>query len=232
MEQFKIRSSGVSKIMGVKGLGETGKTFCEEWLKEFLYKRRPDIKSKYIEKGNESEEDAFTLMATELKLGMVYKNKDFFQNDFMCGTPDLIVGDTVYDNKCSWSLSTFPMFDKEWSNKDYWWQLQSYMELTGTHKSVLAYTLIDAPEYLVEQAVKWTLDPDKVYKIINEMVYTKDYFETLVDRFCPTSTKDYFVEIPDNKRIKTFEINKDTDAILKIKSRVGECREFLNTLIK
>lgn len=231
-DKFKIRASGCSNIMGAKGLGDTGKTFAKEWLKEYLYNRSPEIKSKYIEKGNQSEEDGFTLMATELNLGMVYKNTEFFSNDFMTGTPDLIVNGTVYDNKCSWSLSTFPMFDDVCKNKDYYWQLQTYMELTGCKKAILAYTLIDAPEWMVEQAVKWEMNADKVYKIISEMVYTKDYFDTLADRFCSTSTMNNFVEIPEKDRIKTFEFSKNEGEIALIKSRVFECRTHLKELLK
>jgi len=227
---FKIRSSGTSNIMGVKGLGKTGQSYIEQWVKEYLYKRRPEIKSKYLTKGNVQEEEGFTLMATELNLGMVYKNTELFENDYMKGTPDLIVNGVVYDNKCSWSLDTFPMFEKEVPNKDYWWQLQSYMELTGCDKSVLVYTLIDADEFEIERQIKWESNPEKIYKVINEMVYTKDYFNNLVDRFCPTAISDYFIEIPEDKRIKTFEIEKDKKSIMEIEYRVDECRTFIHNL--
>ena len=63
---FKIRSSATSKLMGVKGLGQTGYTYLEAWLKDHLYKRRTEIKSKYLDKGNISEEYGFTLMALQL----------------------------------------------------------------------------------------------------------------------------------------------------------------------
>lgn len=217
--------------MGEKSLGKTGETYCVEWLKDYLYKRRPDIKSKFIEKGNSEEESGFTLMATELNLGMVYKNTDFFSNSFMCGTPDLIIGDTVYDNKCAWSLATFPMFKSECDNKMYEFQLQSYMELTGCAKAVLAYTLIDAPVNLVERETKWLTSPDDVYRKIHEMVYTKTYFDELCEHLCPTCEKDYFVEIPEEKRIKTFEFQKDSKIIEKMEQRVNECRKFIKTLI-
>lgn len=206
------------------------KTYCQQWLKEFLYKRRPNIKSKYLTKGNICEEDGFTLMALQLNLGMVYKNEKFFENDYACGTPDLIVNDTVYDNKCSWSLDTFPMYDKE-PNNDYWWQLQTYMFLTGCRKSVLAYTLIDAPLELIEQAVKWIDNQDEIYKTITNMVYTKNHFDAMVERFCPLSELDFFIEIPEEKRIKTFEIAFDESAIEKLKGRVLESRIYLNKLI-
>jgi hypothetical protein len=231
MVEFKIRASGCSKIMGIKGLGLTGQTFLIQSLKEMMFKRRSEIKSKYITKGNLSEEDGFTLMALELDLGMVFKNVSFFENDFICGTPDLIIGDTVYDNKCSWSLDTFPLFESEIPNKDYWWQLQCYMELTGCRKAVLAYTLIDAPLELVEQAIKWETNQDATYRKVNEMVYTKKYFDELKERFFSLSTLDFFVEIPANKRIKKFAFDYDQKAIELVKERVLESRKYINSLL-
>lgn len=229
---FKIRGSSSAKIAGVKALGETGKTYCKQWLKEQLYKRRKEIKSKYIDKGNRNEEDGFTLMATELNLGMVYKNMSFFQSDYFCGTPDLIHKGIVYDNKCSWDLDTFPMFEDEIPNKDYWWQLQNYMELTGCKKAVLAYTLVDADDDLINQAVKWENDPEKIYRTICNMVYTKQGFEKAFNEYCPLATSDYFMEIPEKDRIKTYAFDYDPEAIKLLTSRVEECRTYINSLIK
>lgn len=217
--------------MGVKGLGLTGYNYLESWLKEKLYKRRAEIKSKYLDKGNISEEDGFTLLTLQHNLGMVYKNEKMFENDYMIGTPDLIHDGIVYDNKCSWSLDTFPMFDKEISNKDYYWQMQTYMELTGCKKAVLSYTLIDADFSLIEQAVKWEIDSEKIYRIICNMVYTKSAFDIAKKQFCPDAKADYFIEIPENKRIKTFQIEYDPKAIQLIQNRVEESREYINQLL-
>lgn len=231
INNFKIRASGAHSIMGVKGLGKTGETYLKQWLKEKLYNRREDIKSKYLSKGNQCEEDGFTLMATELNLGMVYKNIAKFENDFCTGVPDLIL-DKVYDDKNSWSLSTFPIFETEIPNNDYWWQGQVYMYLTGIKKYVLAYTLIDAPADLVAQAVKWMTDPEEIYKAISNMIYTEADFKQLCKEFCPLAESDYFIEIPECDRIKTFEFDYDEEAIKKLEGRVLECRIFLNNLIK
>ena len=229
-KQFKIRASAAGKIMGAKGLGETGKTFCKQWLKEQLYNRRPEIKSKYIDKGNRLEEDGFTLTATELNLGMVYKNEEFFEDDFFCGTPDLIHDGVVYDNKCSWSLDTFPMFESEIPNKDYYYQLQVYMHLTGCRKASLCYTLIDADYDLVSQAVKW-LTPNQVPKTIANMVYTQKAFDEFADEFCPDEKTIDFVEIPESDRLKVFSFDYDADVIAKLQERVQECQEYINSLL-
>jgi len=231
MEIFKIRASSAGKIAGVKGLGETGKSYCKQWLKETLYKRRTEIKSKYIDKGNRLEEEGFTLMALQLDLGMVYKNHEFFKDDYFCGTPDLIHNGVVYDNKCSWSLDTFPMFESEIPNSDYFNQLQVYMHLTGCRKASLCYTLIDADIDLVMQAVKWTTEARNIFKTISNMVYTKSAFGEYIEEFCNGFTGP-FVEIPESDRIKTFEFEYDPQVIEKLQSRVVECREYINSLLK
>ena len=231
MEQFKIRASGAHAMMGVKAFGKTGETFCKAWLKEKLYNRRTDIKSKYIEKGNTSEEDAFTLLTLQLNLGMVYKNQQFFEDEYMCGTPDLIIDDAVYDNKCSWSLDTFPMFEKEIPNSDYELQLQVYMHLTKCHKAVLAYTLIDTPKEIIEREIKWCTSPDEIYRKVMNMVYTKQYFDELQAEFFSVSELNSFVEIPEDARIKTFDIAYNDEVIEKLQKRVIEARNYINSLI-
>jgi hypothetical protein len=212
-------------------LPEGAKTYCENWLKETIWKRRKELKNKYVDKGNRSEEDGFTLLCVERELGMVYKNVEFFSDFWMQGTPDLVHNGVVYDNKCSWDLSTFPMYKKENPDQGYWWQLQVYMALTGCKKAVLAYTLIDADRDLLLQATKHELDPERIYKTLTNMIYTKQAFEEAVKDFCPLATSDYFVEIPDSKRIKTYSFDYDPEAILFLRKRVEECQAYINSLL-
>lgn len=209
------------------------KTYCKKWLKEQLYQRRSDIISKYIEKGNLCEEDGFTLMATQLKLGMVFKNTLRRNNGFIEGEWDLLVKEVVYDNKASWSLETFPMFDVK-PDPDYVWQLQGYMELTETQKSVLCYTLNDAPEKMLADSVKWYDDHFQRANIVKNMVFTKIawgrarsiFFDSLTDSLLPE-----FIEIPASERIKTFTILRDNIAIGNIYQRVNMCNSYINSLI-
>ena len=212
-------------------LPETAKTYCKKWLKEHLYGRRKDIKSKYIDKGNICEEDGFTLMCLELNLGMVYKNTKLHSNEYMQGTDDLFVNNIVYDNKSSWDLDTFPMFETEVPNEAYEWQLNSYAELRNVDNAVLAYTLIDAPLELIEPEIKWLADHNDIYKRVCQMVYTKEYFDTLKNNLFPGATLNTFVEIPAERRVKPFPIKRDPAKIETIKQRVPMCREYIKTLL-
>ena len=129
-----------------------------------------------------------------LDLPFTMKNEKFFEDDFFTGTPDLIVNDVVYDIKCSWSCFSFPLFEKEIPTKDYLYQLQVYMYLTGCKKAVLTYVLLNTPDELTYEEKHNYDNVDKKYKI------------------------------------KTFEIDYDSEVIEELKNRIINVREYINTL--
>jgi len=144
-KEFKIRASASGKIMGIKALGKTGETYCENWLKEQLYKRKIEFSNKYTEKGLIMEDNSIDYVADQLGYGFLAKNEQYFENDFFTGTPDIILKDHVIDVKNSWDFSTFPLFDNEVPNSDYYFQAQVYMELCGVDSYKLIYVLSDTP---------------------------------------------------------------------------------------
>jgi len=233
--KFKIRASSCLDIMAE---GKGGKisagamTYCKKWLKEYLYNRRKDIKSKYIDKGNKTEEDGFTIMATELIKEMVYKNTERKSNEWCEGECDLFHNKIVYDNKASYDLDTFPMFEIENPEKKYWQQLQVYAWLWNAESAVLCYTLNDATPDMIEAALKWVVNEDDAYKIVQGMVFTQENFDNYQREYFPLSELDTFIEIPDADRIKKFDISVDLHNRDKIKKHVELCREYIISLIK
>ena len=164
MKEFKIRCSAIGQIMGqprakaAKEAGElsqTAKTYCETWIKEQLYSRRKEFTNKFVEKGLIIEDNSIDYIADQLGLGMLLKNEQHFSNDFMTGTPDVVLPDVVFDAKNSWDCFTFPLFDTEIPNKDYYWQGQGYMELCKKSHFKLIYTLMDTPMHLIEKEAYW-----------------------------------------------------------------------------
>jgi hypothetical protein len=154
MEEFKIRPSQCGKIMASSrkkgGLSKTAKSYVDQWIKERIYGYRNEISSKYLDKGNQVEDESIDFIAKHLNLKGIKKNEKKFENDFIVGTPDVITKDTVIDMKNSWDCFTFPLLDNEIPNKDYFYQLQCYMALTGKKKAKLVYTLMNTPEDLVK----------------------------------------------------------------------------------
>ena len=224
MKTFKIRASQSSKIMTnprskSETLSATTKTYCQDWLKEQLYNRRKEFSSKYTEKGLIMEDNSIDFAMSHLDLGFAVKNEKYFENDFMTGTPDVILEDCIIDIKNSWSWDTFPLFDTY--NKDYFYQAQCYMKLVGLDKFKLIYTLMDTPEYLVKK--------ETYYFLNSRGEFNQEDFE---QAFLDIQKKMTYTDIEDKFKIKVFEIERDDNVIKEIEERVLLCREYINELIK
>ena len=112
-------------------LSSGAKTFLGVVFKEQLYGKTDEIKSKYIDKGLLVEEEAISMYSYER--GVKHeKNLSRFENEYISGEPDLYDKEKGFlgDIKSSWNHSTFPLTDTNIPKKDYYWQLQAYMELT------------------------------------------------------------------------------------------------------
>lgn len=199
-------------------------TYCKMWLKTNLFKpRKEDWKISVIEKGLICEQDGIDLACDVYGFfkDEFFKNEEQFENDFMEGEPDILHQEIVRDIKNSWDILTFPMFDDELPNDDYWWQLQGYMILTGFKKASVDYVLIDTPMPLV------MLDLKKLYYQSGGVTeeWTPEKYEFLYPNY-------RFDDIPKEQRIKSFTFDLDLTAEEKIKDRVLMCRKYIEKLIE
>lgn len=217
-ETFRIRASACGQIMtnnkAGTGMGETAKTYCENWVKEQLYARRKEFTSKYTDKGNEVEASSIEYVSEQLGWGLVTKNELHFTDEWMTGTPDIILADSVEDIKNSWDCFTFPLFDTEIPEKKYYWQGQVYMALTGKQTFRLVYTLMNAPEHLIEQEARRSADWQEV---------EAELYDAVRDRMT-------YDELSSDLRIKRFDILRNEEDIARIRTRVEQCRAYIQTL--
>lgn len=148
-----FRSSGTGYLMvdpkySNQLISDTTKTNLLDIFVSAVYGRREEISSKFLEKGNIGEEDAITLLSVVTKK-LFKKNEHRLTNDFITGEPDLFLGESIenanetYDTKCSFSLHTFVRAKFAALNKNYYWQGQSYMWLTGAKRHTVCYCLIN-----------------------------------------------------------------------------------------
>ena len=252
MKDFKIRCSQIGQIMGNMGLTQnqeitllelskkdklterqkqtlidlthkknnpeipqTIKSYVDRWLKEQVYGRREFIETKAMRKGILCEDRAIEY-AGGLFGWKAIKNAKEFNDEYMTGTPDVILPDAIVDLKCPWSCFTFPLYEKE-PDKGYWWQLQGYMNLTGKENAFLIYTLMDLPDDMLDQELHYAkyrfdvleLSDNQRDQVIGELTYEN---------------------LPDELRIKVFEIERDQEAIDSVKKRVEEIREYIKSL--
>lgn len=194
--QSKKLADLIKKSKAPRQISDGAKTYVDTWVKEQIYGRRKDISSKYLDKGNQLEDASIEFFADNSEYGFLAKNEEYFENDFLTGTPDIILKDEIIDMKNSFDCFTFPLFFNGIPNKGYWWQLQGYMALTGRTKAKLVYTLMTTPA---------------------DINYGKE---------------DNYDAIEPKYRIKTFEVQRDEEAIAQIETRVNEINTYIKNLIK
>ena len=195
-------------------LPETAKSYCQQWLKEQVYGRRKEIHTKQIEKGILAEDDAINLVIAFDGLDYNEKNEEYFENDFLTGTPDLLYDDLVIDTKCSYDCFTYPMFDDK-IDQGYWWQLQGYMELTRDRNAQLSYCLVDMPESMILREVNYVI---------------KSSDTTFDDAYNTVSNKNKYSHIDPKHRVKSFNFQYDQESCASVYDRVKLCREYIDIL--
>jgi hypothetical protein len=198
-------------------LSKTAKSYIQKVFKEREFGYYENINSKAIDKGIENEDEAIQLASEVLGWDFVIKNEEKYSNEYINGTPDVITKDLLADIKCSWNMGTFPIFEDEIPTKNYWWQLQSYMWLTGHSTSELVYVLTNTPEQIVEDEIRrmhWKLNKIDEDLDLREAVQSQHTFD----------------HIPNNLRIKRFIVERDEQAIEQIKEKVELCRNYYEQL--
>ena len=198
-------------------LSQTAKTYIEEDVLRAKYGIIKTFSSRYTDKGNLVEDEAIDMASNALELGFLYKNHEHFENEFLTGTPDVNTNDILLDVKSSFDATTFPFFATEIPTKDYYFQLQGYLEFTGKTEALLVYCLVNTPADMIEDEIRrahWNA------RLMEES-------QELRDEVLKRHTFDH---IPLGRRVKVFKVEKDEQVINEIKDRVELCREYFNTL--
>ncbi len=222
MSELLFRCSSLGNIMTESRsksevLSETAKGYIQDLFKERELGIYKEFSSRYTDKGLEMEDEAIQFASEVLNWEFVVKNETRFNNEWLTGEPDINTDTLLADIKCSWSGSTFPMFDDTLKNKAYYWQLQGYLMLTGHETSELVYCLMNTPLQIVEDEIRrqhWKLN------LIEEDL---DVRQAVMDMH-------NFDHIPSELRVKRFIVEKDESSQEKIKERVKVAREYYQQL--
>lgn len=221
-KQFKMRCSALGALfteprIKSETISATLKTHLNNWYLEKTYGVRTDITSRYTDKGIQLEDEAIREYNKLFKTNHV-KNDEYFEDDFIQGTPDIVSDDEVLDIKCSFSLSSFPALETKCPNKAYDYQLQGYMRLTDKSKAKLVYVLLDTPEDIIVREAKSIMYKEKL---------PEDFLDILIEEVRESQT---YSHIPIEKRIKIFEVDRNEDIIKAIDDKVANAREYLKSL--
>lgn len=228
-----IRSSSVGYLMtepvtkADKEAGILSKTAKSHLIEIYIrekYGRRKDVQTKQMRKGVEVEDDAIELLAQSLGRPLS-KNTERFSNDFITGHPDVLdlteAGLKVWDVKSSYDLFTFLGNIPDKLNSQYYWQLQSYMWLTGATESCIAYCLINTPFGIIEQEKKSLL-----YKM---NVISEESPEYVLEA-AKLELNMMFDDIDQKEKLLLFPVHRNDEDIELIKEKVSKARVFLESI--
>jgi hypothetical protein len=198
-------------------LSQTAKSYIEDLFNELEFGYRKEFSSRYTDKGLEMEDEAIQFASEQFDWEFVVKNTERFTNDYITGEPDINTDNLLADIKCSWSLDTYPMFEADLKNKDYYWQLQGYMWLTGKTKAELVYCLMNTPLQIVEDEVR-------------RAHWKAGLIDEDIDLRHEVQLKHNYDNIPSKLRVKRYIIERDEKAIEKIIEKVEIGREYYKML--
>lgn len=239
-----IRCSALDDIMtndrSGKAMGETAKKKFAELYIQQVYGREKTVRSKYLEKGTEREQDAITLL-TRFNQKKYRKNTERLTNDFITGEWDVETDDEIIDTKCSWDLFTF----REANEKDYKWQRVGYMWLKNVQRGSTAFCLVNGTaKHIMDEKRKasydFGLDPEADPKFIERCqliernhIFDMGEFQKENPGFdFHSDLSEWKWDIPYKERVKMFSIERDLSDIEAVKSRIIEGRKYLAELFK
>lgn len=153
MKPFKFRASAISRIMTEakakdEPLSVGAKTELESIAKQLVYGYSKEVSSKQMEKGILVESQSIELYNSVFFTNYA-KNTERKTNDWVTGECDIFTGSKVIDIKSPWSLDTFPALSASGTDRDYEWQLRTYMWLWDCDEAEIAYCLVSTPPELV-----------------------------------------------------------------------------------
>jgi len=200
-------------IKYVKELSETAKSYCKEWLISQITGKEKEVKSKYLERGKAMEDAAIERVSKHYGVDLV-KNTEQLENEYFTGEYDTKSSERVIDAKVPYDCFTFPFFNTE-IDKDYYGQLQGYIELTGLKKASLCYCLENG-------------SPEQIEKLSWQIAKEKDKDEPDIEDWEEAENQLNYDNLPDNLRIKVFEFERDNEYVEEAKDRVLMARKYIN----
>lgn len=198
-------------------LSETAKTWIEElWLRN-EYGYYDEVITTPILKGIICESDSMALVQSVVGGEFRMKNKQLFQNEYIKGTPDIILSDAIEDIKTSYNISTFHFAEL---TTDYYWQGVGYCLLTGKTKFRLIYCLVDTPDEMITEAKK------SVWFKFAGQEDNPDYI-----RISQQIEKNHKCShIPEALRVKRFEFDVTPEMKDRLYAKIEQARKYYNTI--
>lgn len=215
------------------------KHLIEVYIREH-YGRSKEIDGKWLKKGIAVENESIALY-NSIHHKQYVKNTETLRNDYLIGTPD-IIEDIIGEAKSSYDIFTFMNSVHGKLDKDYYWQVQGYMWLTGLKHARLFYALCNTPSDIIldeKRKLAWKLksideETDEYIKRcqdiehnsifdIEAFKYDNPYFDFHSD------VDNWNYDIPKQERLHVIDIPYNAQDVEKLKARIDACREWMDT---
>lgn len=212
--------------------------------RELMYGKRTTKGNKYTEKGILAEEDGLTLYSSYRGYPF-FKNTERLENDLYTGEYDTAViedgklNETV-DIKNSWDLDTFPCF-LDVPDKDYEYQGNVYMDLTGAQKHTVAYTLVNTPSKIItdeKRRLAWDMgiidiETESYINACKEIEKNSIHDMALFLKHNPNfdfhiPLDEWKWDIPKKDRVHEITVERNEGVLAAMRKRGIECRAWMN----
>lgn len=229
MDELDLLIPELEKVKDEEVLSETCKSYLIQSYVLSKYGRVREVVTKQMVKGTITEDDAIKLFSV-LEGKLYGKNTERIKNDFICGTPDLFLGESITDSeeivdiKSCWDIFTFLKNVDELETADdpkyipYYWQIQGYLALTGAKIGTLAFCLVNTPDSIIE---------GEKYNLLRRMDVATEEDSSFKAEMQKLIANRKFDDIPFQDRLLTYSIERNDDDIAAIYKRVAKSREFL-----
>jgi hypothetical protein len=201
-------------------LSETTKNYLLELYLEKVERRKKILQNKYLTKGTFREDESIDLYTSVYNDEFILKNKKTFENEFVKGTPDLIFKNKIVDIKTSWDIFTFLKSDA----KEYYWQLQAYMWLTGREKGQIAFCLINNTEEAI-MSEQYRQSFHNPYEFETQEYY--DYENEVNEQIERNMT---YNDLRKERKVKVIDFDFCKKDIELLQERILQCREYLKQI--
>lgn len=227
-----IHASSVGKLFtepkekALKEAGELSATTKMHLIETYIlhkYNRKKEVETKQMTKGKKAEEESLLLLSKTLGY-LLDKNEEKIRNEYIIGTPDTYIGESlqkaevIIDVKSSWDIFSFLSNVESKLDPVYYYQLQSYMWLSGAELGYVAFCLVDMPPDMLNDEKQRLLY--KTMAISEESPEFKAEWSKKLPQFI-------YPDIPEKERILIFPVEKDPTFPEKCKQKVEKAKSFL-----
>lgn len=159
-----------------ENLSQGAKTYIRQVAKQDFFGYRVELDNKYINKGNDQEQDSIDLL-NSVRFTNYKKNDVRIEDDYMTGECDILADDRVIDIKTSWNLETWPATPGEAHDNDYEWQGRAYLMLYEREIFELIFCMVTTKDEFLnqwEQIDLHRVDHIAPEKRITSVIYERD----------------------------------------------------------